>query len=131
MIPATLLGTFPGIFSEQHISKTQREKFIKQNQQAFDDFANALSAQTKRATEMLDETVKSCNLEEVSLSRCFKQALARSEPLRERFADAAADTAKQAREAKAAPQKNPAPAKKTPTKKAAAKANSYDRLKIV
>jgi hypothetical protein len=92
--------SFSQIFTAGHFNKSTREKLIEQNP-LLTYFGNILAAQKARAQEVFNDTIKNCNLDEVSLSPHYKEAFDSTASLRDRFALAHTDTAKQALEAKA------------------------------
>jgi len=111
--PAALLGMFPGAIMEGSAYKKKREQLLEQNP-ALKDFEKAMEDQEARAKKILTDVEKNCDLKEVSLSPRFKEAFDNNQPLRDRFAEAAAKAAKDELEEKPAPEQEetPAPSKR-------------------
>jgi len=103
LLPVAMFGVFgllaPAFF-ERRIEESKTKQLLEKNPD-IKDFAGLMTALGDRAGEVLHETVQNCNLEELPLSPRFKEALASNAPLRERFAEAAAVTARQTLEEKA------------------------------
>jgi hypothetical protein len=100
MIPAAASGMLTGAFSQLMMSYDP-QKLLEKNPH-LKDFSAALAARENSAHEMLNEIVKNCNLEEISLSARRDEVLCSSPTLRKRFADAVTASAKQTLEEKAA-----------------------------
>jgi hypothetical protein len=63
-----------------------------------------MKAQEARASKLLTEAVKGCDLKEISVSPRFKEAFDTNQSLRDRFAAAATKASKEELEEKPAPQ---------------------------
>jgi hypothetical protein len=111
-LASAVFGIFPATLASGRFDKTARRKLLEQNPD-LSYFGNILAAQKTRVQEMLDDTIKNCNLEEISLSPCFREAVDSTSSLRDRFTEAAVTAAQKAQEEKIAAQQTPAPVKKT------------------